>query len=266
MNSWRGWAAGRIALSILGLVLGEGFAQPAEHQRVGVETEARHAIELGLSWAWSLQGYGWIGDAEAHLEYSWQKAFGLCLSLPFSGEFSAAGRGDPWSWRWGDPCVSASRLWRGEGLRVLAGIGYIYPLGAPGRLGFHAISPSLSLALVRDPVILALGLDARLCLPRKAQGYLLWPPFSGDLSLSAWELLNDRVSYRISITPGLSLGVLRLGLDESIVPRWSLGLALSFSWNERSCGLGAGWSGSADSGAGAPSLSMDLQGDYRREW
>lgn len=242
---------------------GGAFAQTSAHQRLSVESEAPHQIEacLGASWRAALDDMSAVLDAS--LEYTWRRRLSLGVALPAEAELSG-GNAESWSLSWGDPSVTAGYLWRLDTFRVQASLGYVYPLEREVRRGYHAFSPSLSLAAVRDPVILTIGLDARLCLPQEEDGYLLWPPFSGSLSFSVWELLNDRVSYRLSLSPGLSLGVSRVGLDEPLAPRWSLAFAVAFSWDDRNWGLQAGWHGPVDSSAAGGSL--DFRGSYRKEW
>jgi hypothetical protein len=250
--------------------ISSNFGQTSGHQRISVETESRHRLEAAADCYWRASGANWSVDFDASLEYAWKKKLSFCISMPFSGEGaeseSTEKTAEPASWSVGDPSVSASYLWRGDRRRIQAGISYAYPLESKRTRGFHAITPSLSLSVVRDPVILTIGLDARFCLPRESEGYLLWPPFSGGLSLSAWELLNDRISYRISMSPGVSLGTLRLGVGDAIVPRWSLGLAISLSWDEKNWGFQAGCGESSHSDQGSAQTALNLGGSYRKEW
>jgi hypothetical protein len=238
--------------------------QASGHQRIGVEAESRHRVEAGLYGAWRALGADCSDEIVASLEYSWKKSLIARLSMKGMAEYSGSREPGRWSWEWGDPGATLSYLWRGDELRVQAGLGYSYPLDRRAGGGFQAFEPSLSLALVRDPVVLTAGLDARLCLPRERGGYLAWPPFSGGLRLSYWELLNDRISYRITFSPGLSLGIRRIGLDAWAPPSWSLGMEISLSWDERGWGIQAGWAGPATPGDEGGSLS--LGGCCRKEW
>jgi hypothetical protein len=256
----------RQPMSVLVFLLGVCAlnGQSSEHQRVAVESESINGIELALDGAWIAEGLGWSANAAACMEYTFKKALSLRFAMPASAVKTADEGPESWSWRWEDPSASLSWLWRGEGHRFQAALSYFYPLDYQGRGDFHAWAASLSLARVRDPVILTATLDGRLSLPRASEGYFLWPPFTGSLELSALELLNDRVSYRVAISPGLDLGILRLGLDDTIVAHWSLALSLSVSWETRSWGFRAGWSGTAASGATAG--AMNIHGAYRKEW
>lgn len=238
-------------------------AQEAGHQRLSVESEARNRVEAALGLSWRPEASDLSAELEASLEYTWKRSLSLSLALPLCGAYDGDAQTERWRTRWGDPSVALSCLWRGESLRAQASIGYAYPLEREDARGFHAFSPSLSLSTVRDPVVLSLGLDLRLCLPRAEGGYLLWPPLSASLSLSAWELLNDRVSYRLSFSPGLSFGTERLGLGGRSEPSWSLGLGVSVSWDERAWGLQSGWGGSLGSGGGG---ALSLRGSCRKEW
>jgi hypothetical protein len=104
-----------------------------------------------------------------------------------------------------------------------------------------------------------LGASFATCAPRAEGGSLLWPAFSGNLSLSCWELLNDRISYRVGISPGLDLGIIRLGRRGPVIPNWRVGLSLTLSWDERAWGIQAGWSGTPAAG------SLDARGTIRVE-
>jgi hypothetical protein len=250
--------AGSIPLfSSLCLVLAaaSSFAQEAGHQRVRVETEARHRLEASLACSWSPAGKDWSADCEASVEYVRDRALGLGLAMPWT-------LSSPGPSRWGDPGASISYHWEAGRFRAQAGLRYGFPLARRKDAGFHRFAPSLSLALARDPVILTLGASFATCLPREVDGRLLWPAFSGSLSLSCWELLNDRVSYRIGVSPGLDLGTIRLGRGGPIVPSWRVGLSLTLSWDERAWGLQAGWSGRGESAAG----SADARATVRGEW
>jgi hypothetical protein len=254
-----------IAVIAVSVAMAEGAsAQTSDHQRLSVKTEARHQIEACFGALWRAASADMSAAFDASVEYTWLRRWSLCLTMPAEAEFTGGEKAEKWEFRWGDPSASGAYLWRGESFRLQASLGYAYPLEREEKRGYHAFSPSLSLATVRDPVILSVSLDARLCLPREEGGYLLWPPFAGSLSFSAWELLNDRVSYRLSLSPGLSLGVSRVGLGEAPVPRWSLGLAVTFCWDDRNWGLQTGWDGSVDSSAEGGSLS--LRGSWRKEW
>ncbi len=238
------------------------FGETAEHQRVNVETESRHGIELDLDCSWIASTAGFSADVNASVEYTRGKSLGLRLSMPVEGEYSGEKKSDRLDFRMGDPSVSASYLWRGPGLRVHTGLEYGFPIIRKSDGGFHRFSPSLSLAIVRDPVILSWGVNISGCLPREEGGYLLWPPFSGSLSFGYWELLNDRISMRACVSPGCTLGVVKIGTGGRVVPRWSLGLAVAVAWNERNWGLEGSWSYGAPAGIGA----VDIKGSVRKEW
>lgn len=262
-----GRAAARTAALLLAL-LGAPWAeaQSSSHQRVGVEAESTHCIDAGLEGEWSVDGTDWASAIEASLEYEWRKTAGIGACLQILTE-SAAVRG-AWlgSWRLGDPRVEASCLWRAEGLRTQASLHYYFPLDQNGNKSYHSLEAGWSCGVVRDPLILAVSINARLYLPREDGGYLLWPPFSGSLEFSSWELVNDKVSCRFSISPSLSLGTLRLGVDKAAEPHWALALAFCVAWNEKLWGLRAGWSGPAYSSGSAAMGTMDFQGDIRKEW
>jgi hypothetical protein len=250
---------------LLAALMPQVFGQSMQHQRVAVETEARNSVELGAGCGWQPQAAGWALDADAYLEYSFRNTLAFCLDMPIEGAFKSEERPRFWSWSWGDPSATLSWLWRGQGLRLQAALGYVQPLDFRGNRGFRYLTSKLSLGLVRDPAILAVGLEGKVGLPRAMRGHLLWRPFSGAVSLSAWELLNDRISYCVSVSPGLSLGTRRLGLGERMVPAWTLGLAFTVSWNTRHWGASAGWSGSAQS-AGTSMAALNLRGTAREEW
>jgi hypothetical protein len=249
-------AGSSLFLLVFGLAIAVPFAygQASSHQRIGVETEARHRLEASLAWAWSPVGHDWSADCEASMEYAWDRTLSIGLALPWS-------LSSPEPFRLRDPAVSISYLWRPGRFRAQAGLRYGFPLERRKDSGFHRFTPSLSLALARDPVILTLGASFATCLPREEGGCLLWPAFAGNLSLSCWELLNDRFSYRVCISPGLDLGTIRLGRRSPILPTWRVGLSLTLSWDERSWGIQAGWSGSGASAAG----SVDARGTVRVE-
>jgi hypothetical protein len=242
------------------------FGQASDHERLGVESEPQHRIEGTLGASWRADGRDWSSAMDASIEYGWKQILGFCLSMPAELVYSAGLDAGAWSWRLGDPSLSASRLWRGKRLKLRAELGYAYPLPRKEQREAHVFSPSLSLAGIRDPVVISMGIDGRISLPRKEGGYLVWAPFSGGLCLSAWELLNDRVGYRISISPGVSLGARRIGFGDRINPLWSLGLSLTLSWDEKAWGIQSGWNGSAESSGDGLSGAMSLRGGLRKEW
>jgi hypothetical protein len=243
---------------------GAGQAQESSHQRLSVGSEAKNQIEAGLDATWRPSSLDLSTDLSASVEYTWNRSFSLGLAMPVSGEYKSAERkGERSKWRWGDPRASLSRLWHGAASRAQCSLGYSYPLPHE-EPGFHELRPSASVALIRDPVMLSAGTDLVLRFPAEASGYLVWPPLSGGLSLSAWELLNDRVSYRVSLSPSLSFKALRVGLDDELEPRWSLSVAVSVSWDERAWGLRTGWCG--DVAASSAYGMLDAGASYRKEW
>jgi hypothetical protein len=240
------------------------FAQVSEHERLSVDGDLENRVEAALACSWDASALDWSLGTELAIEYERKGRASLRLSIPVQGSYEGSRALRSALWELEDPVVSAAYLWRGERLRTQAGLGYSFPMPRRQGPGFHAILPSFSLGMIRDPTILTLGLDLRLCLPRSVDGYLLWPPLSAGLCLSSWELLNDRIGYRVSLLPGFSLGSRRVGLGDPLIPRWSLGLALSLSWNERRWGLRAGWRGAADPSTNRGSL--ELEASYRKEW
>jgi hypothetical protein len=228
------------------------FPQASGHQRIGVETEARHRLEASLACAWKPEGQDWSAECEASLDYAVDRILGVGLALPWS-------LSSPGVFRLGDPAASISYFWRPGRWRAQAGLRYAFPLERRKAAGFHRFTSTLSLALARDPVILALGASFATCVPREEGGSLLWPAFSGSLSLSCWELLNDRISYRVGISPGLDLGIIRLGRRDPVIPNWRVGLSLTLSWDERAWGIQAGWSGNPAAD------SLDARGTVRVE-
>ena len=250
-----------LAIAALSAMASCLFGQSSEHQRIGIEAIERHRIEGAIECAWRAEGPGWTVVPTASLEYSWAQKLSLEVSLPAELIYSGKA-GNYWKRRWGDPCASVSYLWRGDRLRTQAELSYSYPLERREKSGAQKFSPTLSLALVRDPVILSIGLDGSFCLPREEGGYRVWAPFSGGLSLTYWELLNDRISYRVSLSPGISIGEKRLGLRDPLSLRSSIGLGVTVSWDERAWGVQGGWGGTAGSGSGA----MSIRGSLRKEW
>jgi hypothetical protein len=243
-----------VAILALSISLAGAGGELAEHQRIAVEIDRPNRLEAGFGCAWLVSAQGFVAECEASLEYAWRKALSVGLILPWTISRS--------TFLLGDPGATLAYLWRREALRLQAGLGYSYPIHMGGERGFHRFSPSLSLSVVRDPVILGWGADFASSLPREEGGYLVWPAFFGSLSFSFWELLNDRISYRVAVSPGLSLGELRIGAGERPIPAWSLEISLAVSWDERRWGLRGGWSGASPSGSGA----FDLRALYRQEW
>lgn len=241
---------------------GRAQSQEADHQRLSVQRDSRHGVEGSLALSWSAADRDWAADWEVSLEYGWRKALAFSLAMPWSISKSAKDEAARAAFRWGDPGAAVSYLWRDERYRMLAGLDYSYPLERRAGMGFHRLSPSLSLGIVRDPVVLTLGASLASGLPRQEGGYLLWPALSGNATLSYWELLNDRISFRVAVSPGFSLGLLRLGMADPPIPRWRLGLSMTVAWDERAWGVQAGWSGAAPTGPG----TVDARGSLRGEW
>jgi hypothetical protein len=257
----------RARLSLfLAFALAAGASAGAEHQRVGVEAETRGRVEAGLACSWRPLSSGFSSLVSGSVEYSWRDMVAVAVCLPILFDRDESVYREPWTSSWGDPVASLSYLWRGEARRVSAALAYSFPAYGEPRRGFHSLTPSLGLALVRDPVILSIGLEAKLCLPGERAGYLLWRPVSYGLDLSAWELLNDRVSCQVSISPSLSFGTLRLGSGDRALPAWSLALSLTLAWDERNWGLSAGWGRSTGSGGGSSDGELRLRGALRKEW
>lgn len=251
----------KTAALALGLLLAlPAMGQEAAHLRLAVERVVRHRIEAGLALDWKPKGSGCDSDLEASFAYTRKERWSFGLFMPATCDFSGGAREGARAWSWGEPRVSASYLGRGDALRLSAGAGYSYPLPREGECRFHAFTATLRMAAIRDPVVLSLGLDARFNLPREYEGRLVsLPPFS-SLELSAWELLNDKIGYRVSISPGLSFGERNIGLDERPEPRWFLALGLALTWENRDHGFELGWVRSMEA------LDMRLRYDYRKEW
>jgi len=253
-----------LSLALALAVAREAQGQVSGHQRLGVERPARHRLEAGFGFSWTAADRAWNGDCEATLEYTRDSSLSISLSMPIAVTCSGDPDRERWAFRQGDPSASISYLWRGEGFRIRAGLGYACSLERRAERGYHRFSPSVSLAVVRDPAILAWSASLATCLPREDGGYLRWPALSGGFGLSFLELLNDRISYRVGMEPSFSTGILRLGLGDSAMLHWSLGLSLTVSWDERSWGVQAGWSGKA--GPSAEAGSVDAHGSLRKEW
>lgn len=253
----------RLAAFALALAVAHGAeSQVSGHQRLGVVTAALNRLEAGVDCSWEASDKAWVADCDAGVEYEWGRSLGFGLGMPWVISFSSDEEGSRWAFSWGDPSASVSIQWRGEQLRIGAGLDYTFPLDRKADRGFHRFAPSLSVAIVRDPVVLACSASLATCLPREEGGYLLWPALSGSLGLSYWELLNDRISYRFGIEPGFSLGIMRVGLDSRVEPRWRLGLSMAVAWDERKWGAQVGWSEDPSAASG----KVGARGCLREEW
>jgi hypothetical protein len=250
-----------IALALIVLADGAPSAQGSPHERVGVERAARDCIEAGVGLSWLADGSDCSLSLDPTIEYSRDRSLSLSLDLPMELAFDGSGPRPKWNGAIGDAGAAVAYLWRREGYRAQAGLRYGYAFERREG-GAHSLAPSVGFALVRDPVVLSLTADLSACLPREEGGYLVWPAVSGGIGISLWELLNDRIGLRFRASPGFTFRNLRVGFPGAPIPSWRLGLGLALSWDERSWGLEAGWSGDARSGSGA----FDARTRVRGEW
>jgi hypothetical protein len=255
-------AAAVAALGLVALAAVRAPAQSSARERIGFEEPRPNSIEASMAVSLSAAGRGWTAAPGFSLEYSRDRAFSFALSMPAAVEYAGSSSKDPWSFSWGDPAAQLSYLWHLGNSRLLASLGYAYPLEREHGRG-HALSPMLSWSALRDPVVIGLSLDGRISSPRTDGGYRLWRPFSGGIGLSYWELLNDRVSFHLRLSPRLDFGEMRLGSRDMPRPLCSIALSAGFAWDDRAWGLRAGWDGTAGSSA---SGDLSLAGALRKEW
>jgi hypothetical protein len=220
--------ARKLAIGILGVALlcTTGVAQ--EHQRVGVEKQTQHQFTMGLSEALSYQDYQngskWYFNHSLSLQYLLGKTWYLGFSLPFQSVLvygpgvPAWGRGDL-----GDVSMSTGLTGKTGNWKLRGELGWQFPTGvsephqaAQQRLstsdGYHHANAALAANCILDPVIINATFSYDCGLPRQNQfGAWLWKPAALGLKLGVTEVLNDRLSWDITLQQSLDFGTVVQG-------------------------------------------------------
>jgi len=196
-------------------------AQVSEHQRIGVERKTDWELGFELGGAMTGDAYAAVDylsvDGYASVEVLLARTWTASLYAPVSSRLAvgdgvrraaAAGLGDlelsaGWAGRRADSRLSAA-------LRVTAPTGewngYAATVGVltPGS-GRWSVGATLSAAMLLDPVALGASFAYDVGLPRAERFAMTWRPGDMSLSLSATEVLNDRVGYTVKAAQSASL-------------------------------------------------------------